>query len=125
MTSAAHATIDADDERQILDAIDKFLDRDVRPHVMALEHADEYPTDMVEGMKELGLKGLYTTIHDIAHGIAHTIGTAEGFVAWLATASMDGVFGLVVGLILIPIVAKVIEPVWHMVRPGKAEASGH
>ena len=57
MTSAAHATIDADDERQILDAIDKFLDRDVRPHVMALEHDDEYPIDMVEGMKELGLFG--------------------------------------------------------------------
>lgn len=50
-------TIDAEDERQILDAIDKFLERDVQPHVMALEHADEYPADMVEGMKELGLFG--------------------------------------------------------------------
>jgi len=57
MTSAAHAPIDAEDERQILDAIDKFLDRDVRPYVMALEHDDEYPIDMVEGMKELGLFG--------------------------------------------------------------------
>ncbi|MEQ9123472.1 MAG: acyl-CoA dehydrogenase family protein [Alphaproteobacteria bacterium] len=57
MTSAAHATIDADDERQILDAIYKFLDRDVRPYVMALEHDDEYPIEMVEGMKELGLFG--------------------------------------------------------------------
>ena len=55
--ATANPTITADDERQILDAIDKFLDRDVRPHVMALEHADEYPTDMVEGMKELGLFG--------------------------------------------------------------------
>ncbi len=47
----------AETENQILDAIDKFLRREVEPHAMALEHADEYPGDMVEGMKELGLFG--------------------------------------------------------------------
>ena len=51
------AAITDEDERQILEAIDKFLDRDVRPHVMALEHDDIYPEDMVEGMKALGLFG--------------------------------------------------------------------
>ncbi len=56
-SAPAQPTLDAEDERQILDAIDKFLDRDVRPYVMALEHADEYPADMVEGMKALGLFG--------------------------------------------------------------------
>ncbi len=49
--------VTADDEQQILDAIDKFLERDVRPYVMDIEHTDEYPTDMVEGMKALGLFG--------------------------------------------------------------------
>lgn len=44
-------------ETQILDVVNKFLVREVEPHVMALEHADEYPADMVEGMKELGLFG--------------------------------------------------------------------
>ena len=47
----------AETEAQILDAVDKFLERDVRQHVMRLEHADEYPHDIVEGMKELGLFG--------------------------------------------------------------------
>ncbi len=51
------ATITPEDERQIMDAIEKFLARDVRPYVMALEHDDEYPADIVEGMKELGLFG--------------------------------------------------------------------
>lgn len=55
--SAAITPVTAEDEQQILDAIDKFLDRDVRPYVMDIEHADEYPTDMVEGMKALGLFG--------------------------------------------------------------------
>ena len=51
--------IDADNEQeqQMLDAIDKWLERDVRPHVLRLEHADEYPIEMVEQMKELGLFG--------------------------------------------------------------------
>jgi alkylation response protein AidB-like acyl-CoA dehydrogenase len=47
----------AETESQMLDAVDKFLKREVEPHAMALEHADEYPIDMVEGMKELGLFG--------------------------------------------------------------------
>jgi len=47
----------ADDEAQILDAIRKWLDRDVRDNVLKLEHADEYPHEMVEQMKELGLFG--------------------------------------------------------------------
>ncbi len=55
--SAAITPVTAEDEQQILDAIDKFLDRDVRPYVMGIEHADEYPTAMVEGMKGLGLFG--------------------------------------------------------------------
>ena len=80
---------------------------------------------VIHGLKELGVKGLYNTIHDIAHGVAHTIGVAEGFLGWFATATMDGIFGLILGLILIPIVTKVIEPAWHMVKGKKEEASGH
>jgi alkylation response protein AidB-like acyl-CoA dehydrogenase len=47
---------DSDDEA-ILDSIRKWLDRDVAPHVLRLDHADEYPAEMVEQMKELGLFG--------------------------------------------------------------------
>jgi alkylation response protein AidB-like acyl-CoA dehydrogenase len=55
--NAQPATVSAETEAQILDALDKFLERDVRPHVMPLEHADEYPHEIVEGMKALGLFG--------------------------------------------------------------------
>ena len=44
-------------ESQILDAVDKFLERDVRPYVLEFEHADRYPEEMVEKMKALGLFG--------------------------------------------------------------------
>jgi alkylation response protein AidB-like acyl-CoA dehydrogenase len=45
------------DEAQMLDAISRWLERDVRPKVRALEREDVYPVEMVERMKELGLFG--------------------------------------------------------------------
>jgi len=45
------------DDAVILDSIDRFLDRDVKPYVQALEHDDTYPADIVARMKELGLFG--------------------------------------------------------------------
>src|SRR5262245_24443296 len=35
----------------------RWLERDVLPNVIELEHADRYPTDMVEQMREFGLFG--------------------------------------------------------------------
>jgi len=49
--------ISAEEERQILDAIDVWLKRHVEPHAMRLEHDDVYPQEMVDQMKELGLFG--------------------------------------------------------------------
>jgi alkylation response protein AidB-like acyl-CoA dehydrogenase len=48
---------DTDQERMILDSVEQFLDRDVRPHVMALEHDDIWPEEIVGKMAELGLFG--------------------------------------------------------------------
>ena len=42
---------------EILDAIDRWLERGVAPHVMKLEHDDTWPVEMVEQMQELGLFG--------------------------------------------------------------------
>ena len=45
------------DEALILDAVDRFLQRDVAPVAHELEQADEYPREIVERMKALGLFG--------------------------------------------------------------------
>ena len=47
----------SDDESQILDAIARWLDRDVKDKVLALDHADEYPHEMVEQMKLFMFQG--------------------------------------------------------------------
>lgn len=44
-------------ERMILDSVERWLERDVRPHAMELEHGDIYPAEIVEQMKEMGLFG--------------------------------------------------------------------
>jgi alkylation response protein AidB-like acyl-CoA dehydrogenase len=46
-----------DQEAVIFGSIDRFLERDVAPYVQKFEHEDEYPADMVERMRELGLFG--------------------------------------------------------------------
>lgn len=45
------------EENMILDSVDKFLETDVRPYAHDLEARDEYPTDIVEKMKAMGLFG--------------------------------------------------------------------
>lgn len=44
-------------EQLILDMVERFLEQEVRPHAWQLEHDDEYPTEIVEKMKEMGLFG--------------------------------------------------------------------
>lgn len=46
-----------EDEALILDSVDRFLEAEVRPVAHDLEARDEYPTEIVEQMKELGLFG--------------------------------------------------------------------
>jgi len=52
-----HVGPESDEARQILEAIDRWLKREVEPQVMKLEHDDVWPAQMVEQMKELGLFG--------------------------------------------------------------------
>ena len=47
-----------DDQTEILKAVRQFVEKEILPVATELEHADEYPTAIVEGLKELGLFGL-------------------------------------------------------------------
>ena len=54
--SAAIDDLDEQD-RLVLDSVQRFLERDVAPYAQALEHDDEYPAEIVEKMKAMGLFG--------------------------------------------------------------------
>jgi alkylation response protein AidB-like acyl-CoA dehydrogenase len=47
-----------DDQTEILKAVREFVEREILPVATELEHEDEYPTRIVEGLKELGVFGL-------------------------------------------------------------------
>jgi isovaleryl-CoA dehydrogenase len=46
------------EERAIVETVRDFVDRQVRPVVRELEHADTYPEDLIDQMKRLGIFGL-------------------------------------------------------------------
>jgi alkylation response protein AidB-like acyl-CoA dehydrogenase len=48
----------SDDQLHIIEMVRDFVARDVRPIASELEHADEYPHELVAKMKELGLFGV-------------------------------------------------------------------
>src|ERR1700730_1003000 len=48
---------DAQDEAQVLDTIERWVARELKPIVREYDHADRYPTQVVEQMKDLGLFG--------------------------------------------------------------------
>jgi alkylation response protein AidB-like acyl-CoA dehydrogenase len=49
--------LDEGDAAQLMLTIDRWVEREVRPVVKEYDHADRYPTHIVEQMKELGLFG--------------------------------------------------------------------
>jgi alkylation response protein AidB-like acyl-CoA dehydrogenase len=57
MPARSLRNIDPEDEAQLLATIDRWVEREVRPIVRTYDHADRYPAETVEQMKELGLFG--------------------------------------------------------------------
>ena len=81
-----------EDERAILDSIDVWVEREVRPIAKRFDHADEYPHDLVEQMKALGLFG--ATISQDYGGLGLSAGTYAKIVIRVASAWMapTGIF---------------------------------
>jgi alkylation response protein AidB-like acyl-CoA dehydrogenase len=48
----------SEDERLVVGTVRDFVDKDVRPVVRELEHANTYPEALIERMKDLGIFGL-------------------------------------------------------------------
>ncbi|SFR58540.1 DUF808 domain-containing protein [Litoreibacter janthinus] len=71
---------------------------------------------VIHGLDSLGFSWPEHIIHDVSYAAADAIGTAKGAVQWITKATMDGIFGLGLGLILIPIATKILIPTWGRLR---------
>ena len=52
------ATRRTEEQQLVLNEVRRFVNEEVIPVASEMEHRDEYPTELVERMKELGLFGL-------------------------------------------------------------------
>ena len=58
MGSTAMTSRLSDEETMLVDTVRTFVDRDVKPTVREVEHANEYPEAWIEQMKRIGIFGL-------------------------------------------------------------------
>lgn len=71
---------------------------------------------VLHGMGEMGFGWLGHHIHDWAGTVAQWgPASLRAVTEWMVTATLDGVFGVVLGLALIPVVVYAIKPVWQKV----------
>ena len=76
-----------DVQQEILATVRQFVDKEIIPHAQALEHADEYPADIVAGMREMGLFGL--TIPEEYGGLGESLLTYALVVEQIARGWMS------------------------------------
>ena len=64
------------EEQAIVDAVAEFVDKQVRPKVQAIEHANEYPTEFIEAIerpKQGGRLGRVWTVLERSHGVKRSV----------------------------------------------------
>ncbi len=71
---------------------------------------------IVHGLAQYGFAGIEHFIHGIAVAAGHAVPQAAGAVEWIVTAAGSGVVGLAVGAVTIPIVGKIVAPLWTALR---------
>src|SRR5438094_9279572 len=76
-----------DIQKEILSTVRDFVDKEIIPSALALEHADEYPEDIVKGMAEMGLFGL--TIPEEYGGLGESLLTYALVVEQIARGWMS------------------------------------
>ena len=77
----------SDVQTEIVTTVRSFVDKEILPVATELEHADEYPTGIVDGLKELGLFGL--TIPEEYGGLGESLLTYALAVEELARGWMS------------------------------------
>ncbi len=65
---------------------------------------------IVHGLHHFHIDEPWHSIHVWAEAASLAVPDAAGAVKWTVTAALDGVFGLLLGFILIPVVTRVIAP---------------
>ena len=71
---------------------------------------------VVHGLESFGITQPGHWIEAQAEAAAHALPGFSGAVTWAVTAFFDGIFGLALGFLLIPMVARIIDPALRAAR---------
>jgi len=70
---------------------------------------------IVHGLEHYGFTAIGNAIHAAGH-LVHALPAVGGFLEWVVTAALAGVFGLVIGAVSIPLAGYVVAPAWKQVK---------
>ena len=97
-----------DEETMLVETVRAFVDRDVKPTVRDVEHANEYPEAWIEQMKRIGIYGLAiperVRRHHRCRRRATSLVTQELARGWMSLAGAMGGH---------TVVAKLLDAVRH------------
>src|SRR5690606_28750587 len=78
---------------------------------------------VIHGFGALGWHAPVDWIAPRAEAVAAAMPAVAGAARWATTAALDGVFGLALGLLLLPLGERVLAPLWARITGGKGEAA--
>jgi alkylation response protein AidB-like acyl-CoA dehydrogenase len=90
-------------QRDIVEGIRQFVERQIIPVASELEHKDQYPSEIVEGMKELGLFGANVPAEYGGLGLDYTtyaMVIEELSRGWMSVVGPLGTHGVICDIIL-------------------------
>lgn len=74
---------------------------------------------IMHGLETFGIDGPAHLAHHLAEVAGDATPVAPRLVGWVASAATMGVFGLVLGAAVIPVVGAVIAPLWRRFAPNR------
>ena len=72
---------------------------------------------LTHGAEQLGWGWTAHQIEAVAEASAHQVPSMAGAVHWVVAAAINGVIGIVLGFVLIPVVTRIIGPIWERFLP--------
>jgi predicted DNA repair protein MutK len=74
---------------------------------------------IIHGLEAFGIAGPGHWIHGVAVGAGHLLPAAVATIEWVVTAALDGVFGLGVGLLTVPLASYILVPIIGLFAASK------
>jgi uncharacterized protein len=80
---------------------------------------------IIHGLEGYGFPALGHAVHAMSEVIGHALPAFAGFTEWAVSAAASGLFGLLLGALLIPFAQYVVAPVMSRLRDSRAKGVRH